>query len=174
MAAIPDLRVVFIFVTEFLFLDFFPFFVRGSISFFSQLIISFAYPLDSHKKSLQSPHLFRNHVCFCYYQMNSVSKMNNHTPFVCLFLMLTIRLDHCHKLKYFEQKLNVCIDNKWNLHKFMILNKLKNFVPYLGDVTIIMIFAHIHMWLKFTFGSEWMETIHAIMVIFMVWSNSTQ
>ena len=42
--------------------------------------------LDLCKTSSPSLHLWRNHVCFCCYQINSVWIMNNHTVYVCLFL----------------------------------------------------------------------------------------
>ena len=50
-----------------------------------------------------------------------------------------------HTCTFFNQRLSVRIDNKWNLHRFLILGKLKYFVPYVRHFygTIITILTHI-------------------------------
>ena len=72
--------------------------------------------------------------------------MNNHTPYVCLFLLWTILLDCFHMCVFFIQ------------YSFYAQIANGMFHPQAFLYYKIMIVAHIGRWLRFILCSEWIKT----------------
>ena len=77
------------------------------------------------------------------------------------------------RLYLFKQRLRVCEGNKWNFNRFMILSKLKHYVPSIRHITLqyLWILHNILMWFKFTFLSKRVEGIHTIVIIVFTYDN---